>query len=213
MSNTGSGIVSHCATEVFLGNFFTSNGLNNCWSGNEHFRSVLYHVDEVSQSWGINSAASRWSHDCGNLWNYTGSNSVFKEDLAVTSKSINSLLDTSAAGIVHANEWSTHFQCQTLYFYDFSCMHFAKGTTFNGEILSEYINQTAINSTITGGYAFTREFFFLHAEVCATMCNEAIEFNKAAFIKKQCDSFASSQFAAVVLFLNTFWAASCNDFF
>ncbi|MPM55894.1 hypothetical protein SDC9_102692 [bioreactor metagenome] len=90
-------------------------------------------------------------------------------------------------------------------------MHFTKGTAFNSEVLCEHIDQTAVNSTITSCYAFARKFFFLHTEVCATVLHEAIEFYKAAFIKEQCDSLTSSQFAAFMLFCNTFFAACCHD--
>ena len=125
MCNAGSAVVGHSATQLFLGYVFTSNRFYYCGAGNEHFRSVLYHVNEVSQCRAVYSAASRRTHDSGDLRNYAGCNSVFKEDFAVTSQSVNCFLDTSTAGIVQANKRSTHFQGQALYFYDFSSMHFA----------------------------------------------------------------------------------------
>ena len=183
VSYTGSLVVGHSAAQFFLGNFFAGNGFNNCRAGNEHFGSVLYHVDEVGQSRAVYSAACGRTHDSRDLRNNTGCAGVFEEDLAIAAQSVNSFLDTSTAGIIQANARSTHFESKALYFNDFVSMHFAEGAAFNGEVLSEYINQTAVNSAVTGGYTFAREFFFVLAEVGATMAYETIQFNEATFVK------------------------------
>ena len=49
MCNAGSAVVGHKRHPVVLGYVFTSNRFYFCGAGNEHFRSVLYHVNEVSQ--------------------------------------------------------------------------------------------------------------------------------------------------------------------
>ena len=213
VSNTRSAVVGHSATQLFLGYIFTGNGFNYCRAGNEHFGSVLYHVDEVSQCRAVYSAASGRTHNCRNLRNYAGSNGVLEEDFTIASQSVDSFLDTSTAGIVQANQRSTHFQCQALYFNDFSSMHFAEGATFNGEVLCEYINQTAIDGAVTGGYAFTRQFFLFLTEVVATMTYKTVEFYEGTFVEESSDSFTSSHFAGFMLFSNTFFATSSQNYF
>ncbi len=82
--NAGNRVVRHGAAECFLGYFFAGYGLNNRRAGDEHFGSVLDHVDEVGNCRGINRAAGRRSHDCRNLRHYAGSNRVLEENFAIT---------------------------------------------------------------------------------------------------------------------------------
>ena len=205
--------MGHSAAQLFLGYVFTGYGLNNCRAGNEHLGGVLNHVDEVGQSRAVYSAACGGTHDSGNLGNNAGSDGVFEEDLTIASQSVDSFLDTSTAGIVQANQRSAHFQSQALNLNNLSSMHFAKRAAFYSEVLCEYINQTAIYSAVTGGNAFTRKFFLFLTEVGATMTNETVQFYEGTFVEQCSDSFASSHFASFMLFSNTFFAASSQNYF
>ena len=110
------------------------------------------------------------------------------------------------AGIVQAYARCTDFQSQFIYVNDFSCMHFTKGTAFNGEVLSECEYESSINSAVTCYNAFTREIFLFLAEVVAARFNKRIDFYESAFIKQKSKSFTSSQLAFCMLFFNTFFA-------
>ena len=206
LSYTGCTVVGHCATECFSGDHFAGYRFNYSRAGQEHLGCFLNHVNEVGQSRGINCAASGWSHDCRNLGNYAGSNGVAPENLAVAGESIDSFLNTSAAGIVQAYARCTDFQSQFIYVNDLSCMHFTKGTTFNGEVLSECKYKSSINSAVACYNTFTREIFLFLAEVVAAGFNERIDFYESAFIKQKSKSFTSSQLAFCMLFFNTFFA-------
>ena len=205
--------MSHSAAQLFLGNFFTGNGFNNRRSGNEHLRSVLYHVDKVGQSRAVNSAACGRSHDSRNLGDNAGRNGVVEEQFAIAAQSVNSFLDTSSAGVIQTNARCAHLQSQILYFGDLVGMHFTQGTTFYGEVLCEYINQTTVNSAVTSGYAFTRQVLFLLAEVSAAMTNETVQFYERTFIHQCSNSFASGHFSFFMLFFNSFRTAAAQNHF
>ena len=205
--------MGHSATQLFLGYFFTGNGFNNQRTSDEHLGGFFYHVDEVGQSRAVNSAACGRSHDSRNLGDNTGRNGVVEEQFAIAAQSVDSFLNTSSAGVVQTNAGSAHLQGQILNFGNLVGMHFTQGAAFNGEVLREYINQTTINSAVTSGYAFTRQFFLVLAEVGAAMTNEAIQFNKGTFIHQQCNSFPSGQFASFVLFFNSLRTAGAQNHF
>ena len=205
--------MGHSAAQLFLGYFFTGYGFNNRRTGNEHLGSFFYHVDEVGQGRAVNSAACGRSHDSGNLGDNTGRNGVVEEQLAVAAQSVDSFLDTGSAGVVHANARSAHLQGQSLNFGNLVGMHFAQGTAFNGEILREYINQATIDCAVTGGYAFTRQVFFLLAEVVAAMTDETVQFYERTFIQQSGNSFPCGHFASLMLFGNSLRTAGADNYF
>ena len=205
--------MGHSATQLFLGYFFTGNGFNYQRAGDEHLGGSFYHVDEVGQGRAVNSAACGRSHDSRNLGDNTGRNGVVEEQFAIAAQSIDSFLDTSSAGVVQANAGSAHLQGQLLNFGNLVGMHFTQGTAFNGEVLCKYINQTTIYSAVTSGYAFTRQVFFLLAEVVAAMVNEAIQFYKGTFIQQCSNSFPRGHFAIVMLFFNSLRTAGAQNHF
>ena len=202
LSYTGSTVVGHSAAECFSGDLFAGNGFNNCRAGQEHLGCFLDHVNEVGQSWGVYSAACRWSHDSRDLRNNAGCNGVAPEDLAVARECIDSFLNTSSAGIVQAYARSTDFESQFIYVNDLSSVHFAKGAAFNGEVLCECEYESAVNGTVTGNNAFAREIFLFLTEVVAAGFYKGIDFYESAFIKQKSQSFTSSQFAFCMLFFN-----------
>ena len=71
MSHTRFSGVNACATEVFLANVFTCNGLHHFRSCEEHIRSAFHHQREVGQSRRINSTTGTRTEDTGNLRNNT----------------------------------------------------------------------------------------------------------------------------------------------
>ena len=164
-----------------------------------------------SVSAGLYTAPPERTHDSGDLRNYARCNSVFKEDFAVTSQSV------SLSGYEHRRNRSGQ-QAEdpfsgtgVVLFYDFSSMHFAEPPS-TGEILCEYINQTAIDGAVTSSYTFARKFFLLLAEVCATMFYETIQFNKGSFVEECSNSFTLSFCRLRVVLQRVFAACSQNYF-
>ena len=206
LSYAGCTVMGHSAAESFSGDLFAGDGFNDSRAGQEHLGCFLNHVNEVGQSWGVYSAACRWSHDSRNLRNNAGCNGVAPEDLAVARECIDSFLNTSSAGIVQAYARCTDFESQFIYVNDLCSVHFTKGAAFNGEVLSECKYQSSINSAVTCYNAFAREIFLFLAEVVAAGFYEGIDFNESAFIKQKSESFTSSQFAFCMLFFNMFFA-------
>ena len=202
----------HSAAEVFCCHFFRRNGFDNCRTGNKHLAGVLHHIDEVGQSRRVHGAASARSHDYGNLGNNAGCQSVFVEDFAISCQSVNRFLNTSAAGIVDANDRSSHFQGQIQHFTDFSGMHFTQRTAFAGEILSKCIHQAAINRAVAGNNAFGGNFFRLHAKVYATMPYKLIQFHKAFGVEKEFNALTGRHLTGSMLLFNAFCAAGLHDF-
>ena len=90
-------------------------------------------------------------------------------------------------------------------------MHFTKRTAFNGKVLCKNVYKASVNGTVTGGYAFAREFFFILAEVGAAVFDKTVKFYKTALVQKKVNSFPGSQLTAGMLFFNALFAACLHN--
>ena len=67
MGDTGYGIMSHSAAQLFGGYFLRRHRFDDLRSGNKHLAGIFDHIDKVSQGRRINRAAGAWPHDRRNL--------------------------------------------------------------------------------------------------------------------------------------------------
>ena len=211
MSNTRLGVVSHSTAQSLSSNLLIGYGLDNGRAGDEHLGALVNHVDEVSNSRGIHSTASAWSHDYGNLRDNAGSSGIAVEDTCIAGQGIYSLLNTGTAGIIDADNRSTHLHSQILNLPDLLGMHLTQGTALYGEVLCKSINQAAINSTIAGNNALSRQVLLLLAEIGAAMLYESIQLNERAFIKQLGNTLTGSHLALLMLLCDTLLAAAHLD--
>ena len=212
VSNTAYCIVSCCAAQLFCSYFFTCYSLDNSRSCDEHLACLIYHEYEVRDSRRIYRAACARSHDHRDLRNHAGRNRVVVEDLAESGKSRNTFFYSGTAGILQSNDRCTHFQSHVLHFDDFFCVIFTQGSTAYSKVLRKCEYQSSVYLAIACYNAVTQQFFFVHAEVRASVFYEHIDFNKAVFIKKNVQSFSRSQLASGMLCFDSFFASALCDF-
>ena len=98
----------------------------------------------------------------------------------------------------------SHFQRHVLNLADFLGHCFAQRAAVYGKVLCKNINKATVNRTAAGYDSVAKVLFLLHAEVGATVELEHVHFLKAAFVKKQRNTFARRKFAFCVLFFDGF---------
>src|SRR5262245_28339745 len=78
-------------------------------------------------------------------------------------------------------------------------MGFRQGTTEDGEILGEDIDDPAVDGAPAGDDAVTRDLLLLHAEIDAAVLDEHVELLEGAFVQQKLDAFARRELAAPML--------------
>ena len=79
----------------------------------------------------------------------------------------------------------------------------------HGEVLSEYIHQTAIDASEPGDETARRAAHDpLHTEIIATVGDKFVEFFKCAFVEQQRDPLTRREFAGLMLALAALRATS-----
>ncbi len=71
----------------------------------------------------------------------------------------------------------------------------------NGEVLSEDVDQAAIDASEAGDEAVARRTLGFHAEIVGAVANKFVELFEGAFIEQQIDTFAGTELALFVLAL------------
>ena len=208
------------SAEVFLGDVFTRYGFHDLRSGEEHVAYAFQHHHEVGQGRGVDSTAGARAANSGDLRNDAACFDIALEDVAEAGKGVDALLDAGAARVVQSDARSTHFERLVHDFADLFSHCLGQRTAVDCEILSEHIYQTAVDRTATGYDAVAQKLLLFHAEVVTTVQFEHIHFLEAVFVEQQVDTFARSQLAFGVLFLDRFLTAAqaclgaqLNEFF
>ena len=130
-----------CSAEAFHIDFLSENGLDNLRTGNEHLGDLVHHEHVVRKGRGIYGASRTRSQNDGNLRNHTAVERVAEENLSVSGKGIDTLLDTRSTGIVDADQRNPHPQGIVHNLGDLAGVHAAQGTSGHGEILCIYIHE------------------------------------------------------------------------
>ena len=211
MCNTGTAVVRHCAAELLSRDFLSRNGLDNCRASNEHLACVLYHVDEVCESWAVNSTARAGSHDNRDLRDNARGLCVAVEDAAVARESIDRLLDTRTARIVDADAGRAHLHRKIHDLPDLVCMLLTERAALNRKVLRKCIDKTTVDRAVARYNTLARELFLLLAEVGAAMANEHIKLDKAVLIEKQIQTLTRRKLALCVLLLDGLLAAAEHE--
>ena len=208
MSHTRLGGVHCSTTELLLCNVFAGHCLNHLRTCQEHVRDALCHDGEVGQCGAINGTTGTRTEDCRDLGNDTRSEDVALEDFGITAQSIYTFLNTRTAGVVKADDGSSHLHCHIHNLADFLRHSFGKRACRNGEVLCKNINKATIDCTVTGNNAVAKIMLFVHTEVCTTVLNEHIEFFETTLIEELCYSLARCVFASGVLLLDSLFATA-----
>src|SRR3546814_8746527 len=82
---------------------------------------------------------------------------------------------------------------------DFFGVAFRQRAAENGEVLTEDIDEAAVDRPRAGDDAIARNLLILHPEIDAIMLDIGIEFFERAFVKQHVEPLASGQLALAVL--------------
>ena len=211
VSNTGLLGVDGGTTQLFLSDLFSSDGLDDIGTGNEHVRGITDHEDEIGNGRGVHSTTSARTHDQGDLGNDTGGKGVALENLRVSSQGVATFLNTGTARIVQTDDGSTDVHSLIHDLADLLSVGTGEGTTQHGEVLSEEENQTAVDGSVTSDNTITRVVLLLHTEMGAAVSLQLIVFAEGTLIDEQLNSFASAQLASLVLRFNTLLTSTDNS--
>ena len=94
------------AAKLLLGHLLAKHLLHYCGAGEEHIAGVLAHNGEVGEGGGVNRTAGARAKDGRNLRHNAAGEDVALENLCITGKGVDTLLDTCSAGVVEADHGS-----------------------------------------------------------------------------------------------------------
>ena len=156
-------------------------------------------------------AAGAGAHDGGDLRNNTGSGGIAEEDLAVAFQTVQTLLDTGAAGVVHADHGRADLAGVFEDLADLIGLNLTHGAADDGEILGVSVDDAAIYLAVAANNTITGEVLFFLTKIGAAVDNEGVDLNEGVGIKQGLQALASGHFALLVLLVDPCLAATESD--
>ena len=208
MGDAAGGVVSHGAAEVFLGDVFVGDGLDDVRPGDEHAGNVAGHENEIGDGGRIDGAAGAGTEDGADLRDDAACEGIAEKNFRVAGEGGDAFLNARAAGIVESDHRSADAHGVIHDFADLHGIRFGERTAEDGKVLGENENESAIHAAVAGDKPVADDALLRHAEIGAAMGHVLIEFFECAFVAEQFDAFASGELAFLVLALAALGAAA-----
>lgn len=170
-------------TEFFFCYILISYCFNNIRASNKHIASILNHEYEVSQCWRINCTACTGAHDEWNLRDHTRWVNISLENVSITSKWLDTLLNTSTTRVVETNKWSTNKRSFVHNLANLLCICCRETTTEYCKVLWESKYDFTINLALTSNDTITIKLLFIHIKIGASMRFQLVILNESANIE------------------------------
>src|SRR4029079_693145 len=138
--------MSPYTTQFFKRYFLAEDLFYHLWTRNKHLTYIFNHNNKVSHSGRIYCSTCAWTDACRNLWNYTRSHSISKENVTVAIKTHDTFLNSCPSRIQDTDKGSTNLDRMTHQLQYFSSSHFTQRSTEYCKIISIYEDLSAINS-------------------------------------------------------------------
>ncbi len=201
-------VVRHRAAQLFLGDLFVSDRLDDVRAGDEHVRGVVDHQDEVGDGGRVHRATGARTHDGGDLRHHARCQRVAQEDVGVAGERHHAFLDARAAGIIQADDGSADAHGGVHDLDDFGGVGFRERSAEDGEVLGEDEDQTTLDASIAGDEAVAVKLLLFHAELVAAMGDELVGLFEGAFVEQELDALARRHLALLVLACAALFAAA-----
>ncbi len=208
LSDTADTVMRIGAAELLLRHFFVGDGLENIRSGNEHVAGLVHHHDEIRDRGRIDGAAGTRSHDGGDLRDHSGCQRIAKKDIGVTAERKHAFLNSRTAGIVEPDHRRSHLHGEIHDLADFPGIGFAERAAKNREVLSENIDQTAVDAAVSAHDSIAGILLRLHSEIAAAMLDELVDFFEGVLVEQKGDALARRHLAIGLLAIQPFAAAA-----
>ena len=137
------------------------------------------------------------------MGDHTRGTDVAEENLSVGAEGRHPFLDTSATGIVHADDGPTGLEGHVEDLANFQAVHFTQRATVDREILGESENFPTVDGPVAGDHAVAWDDVLVHVKISAAVFNQRIDFLEAAVIEQQFESLTGRHLPSVVLGFNT----------
>ena len=196
------------SAQFLLRHFFAGHLPDDAGAGQEHIGSIADHQGEVSQGGGVYGSAGAGAEDAADLRDDAGSEDVAFEDLAIAGEGVDAFLDARAAAVVQSDDRGAVLNGQVHHLADFLGHGLAQGSTVDGEILGEDVNDASADRSAARDDTVSVEVLFLHAEIRAAMLYEHVEFLETALIQQQGEALTRRHLALPMLDVDPFLAPS-----
>ena len=163
-------VVRHGAAELFLGDLFVRDGLDDVGAGDEHVRGLVDHQDEVGDGRRVDRAAGARSHDGGDLRDHARGQRVAQEDVGVAGERHHAFLDARAAGVVQADDGRADLHGHVHDLDDLGGVGLGERSAEDGEVLREDEDQPAVDAAVAGDEAVAVN---TSARPCRSRCSDA----------------------------------------
>ena len=213
MRHTAAGTVGIGSTQLVVGNVLSGYGPHHVGAGDVHLPGAPHHEDEVGDGRRINRAACRWPHDYRDLRNDAGIHGVAQEYVAVGGEAQRAFLDAGASGVADADHRAPGFGGQVHDLADFLPDHLGEGTAEHGKVLGvgEYL--APVDIAVSSYHRITEDSAVGEAEIGGSVGDETVDFLESAFVHQDSEAFAGSEFAALVLLVDTALATAQSGLF
>ena len=197
--------------ELLLRHLLTGDRLHDVGAGDEHVRRPLGHQHEVGDRGRVHGTARARPEDQRDLRHDTRGLNIPPEDLGVTRKRDDALLNPRSARVVDPDNGATDLQRHVHHLADLLREHLRQRATKDGEVLREHADGPAEHRPVAGHDGVTRRAPVAHSELDLTVAHKTVELDKRALVEQPLDPLPRQQLPARTLLRNRRLAACMRD--
>ena len=190
------------SSEFFGGDLLAGGGLDHAGAGDEHLGASADLDHEIGDRRRVDSPAGTGAGDDRNLRDHAGEQGVVVEDGAIAAEGIHPLLNTGSAAVVDPDHRGAALQGIPHDVDDLLRVHLADGTACAGEVLGEGEDRAAVDQARSGQHPVTGDLLSFHAELAASVFDEALVFQKRAGVVEGLEPLPRRHLAGPVLFVD-----------
>jgi hypothetical protein len=168
-------VVRQSATQFLFADLFVRHSLDDVRPSDEHIATVPHHDHEIRNGWRVDRSTGAGPHDGLRFEGRRPTPEYFGERCLHIRPGHYAFLNACAARVVQADDRRAHLHGEIHDLADFLCIGLGERAAEDSEVLSEDINQPALNASVTGDDTVAGHLLLLHPEVLAAMRHELVE--------------------------------------
>ena len=156
----------------------------------------------------VDGAARARAHDGADLRDDAARERVAEEDVGVAGERLDPFLDARAARVVEADDGRPDLHGQVHHLADLLRVGARQRAAEDGEVLGEDEDLATVDEPVAGDDAVPEHLLLLHAEIGATVGDEAVELDERPGIDEEVDPLAGRELPPFVLLLDSLLASA-----
>ena len=192
--------VNQGSPELIHGNLLPDRRLYHLGTGNEHIAGIIHHHHKIRKGRGIRGSPCAGSHNCRYLRYLSGGLHIVVKNMAMTGKTLDSLLHSGPARIKKSHNGHHHLQRLLLDCRYLPGVHLADGTAEHGKILSINTHRPSVYLPVARDDPVPLLLFAVHPKIRASVFQKHVGFHKGILVDQKANPLPRCKLPRIMLF-------------